>query len=96
MNFKDMATVGSGEIRKLGRLDGNKRDGSYFDTFQVNCWKTLERNQTLHSCLIKSNKVLFVSACLAHFKNGIKTAKEKCRNYKICINTCTCGKMCDR
>lgn len=24
MNFKDMATVGSGEIRKLGRLDGNK------------------------------------------------------------------------
>lgn len=36
MNFKDTATVGSGEIRKLGQLDRNKRDGRCFDTFQVN------------------------------------------------------------
>lgn len=56
-----MATVGSGEIRKLGQLDRNKGDGSCFDAFQVNCWKTLERNQTLLSTLIRSNNVLFVS-----------------------------------
>lgn len=61
--------------------------------FRSNVKELVKKNQTFHSSLIRSNKVLFVFACLACLENWVKTAKEKFSDYEICINTCTCGNI---